>query len=563
MVAMTNSTSLTFIKEEIDSTLGEVGRHLEAWVADASQLQELDACAEAFHQLRGIFQVLELPAATLMITEMEQSARKLQEGGPAAALLGASLGQSVLLIGRYLEYVQLKNRPLPEVMVGGLNELRRAAGKPLIQESHFFSVDLARDRFPAPAASKTPASELGRLGRRLRHMYQVGLLGVLRAQNNTVSLKLMARALNRLDRLCGPAPMGRMWWIGRAMLEALIADDMTITPARKALLSQYDRQIKRLVQEGERALAADAPLLLLKESIFIVSLCSSSAGVVGEVKQAFDIRPRITDAELQAEIALMAGGGGSVIRTVAESLKEELNSVKQTLDLAAQGVADTDYRDVADGLARIGGTLTMVNLNREAQQLKARADSVRGWASNTDIESVDFQALVDDLLTAENAVASLEHSLAPSNDINRDVGNQKISRYQLDDARKSVVSECRSGLALAKRAVASFMEAGWDRMHLANLPGILGGVSGGLMFLDLGRGKAVMDACRAYIEQGLLASGVGTPEREHMDTLADAISSVDYYLESMEEMKPIGDAVLEIAEESMEELGFPVIRPVG
>ena len=36
MVAMTNSTSLTFLKEEIDSTLAEAGRSLEAWAADSS-----------------------------------------------------------------------------------------------------------------------------------------------------------------------------------------------------------------------------------------------------------------------------------------------------------------------------------------------------------------------------------------------------------------------------------------------------------------------------------------------------------------------------------------------
>lgn len=563
MVAMTSSTSLTFIKEEIDSSLSEVGKHLESWVADRSRTGELEACAEAFHQLRGIFQVLELPAATLLVTEMEQVASRLREGGVGVEALGEALSQSVVLLGRYLEYVQLKNRALPEVMVGGLNELRRAAGKALVQESHFFSVDLARDRLPPPPPSQTPASDLPRLARRLRHMYQIGLLGVLRDQNRTVSLKLMARALNRLDRLCGPVPMGRLWWIGRAMLEALIADDMVITAARKALLSQYDRQIKRLVVEGERALATDAPLLLIKESIFVISLCSRSSGAIGEVKQAFDLRPGITDAELQAEIALMAGGGGSVARSVAESLHEELNSIKQTLDMAAQGVADTDYADVANVMSRVGGTLVMVNLHDEAQRIRTRAEAVRNWRADMDVESVDFQTLVDDLLAVENAVAELEHSLSPRDEINREAGNQRISRYQLDDARKTVVSECRSGLALAKRAVASFLETGWDRMHLANLPGILTGVAGGLMFLDLGRARAVMDACKTYIEQGLLGAGAQTPEREHMDTLADAISSVDYYLESMEEMKPIGETVLEVAEQSMEALGFPVIRPVG
>jgi hypothetical protein len=37
---------------------------------------------------------------------------------------------------------------------------------------------------------------------------------------------------------------------------------------------------------------------------------------------------------------------------------------------------------------------------------------------------------------------------------------------------------------------------------------------------------------------------------------------VDYYLESMEEQKPIGDGVLEVAEQSMNVLGFPVSKGV-
>jgi hypothetical protein len=563
MVAMTSSTSLTFLKEEIDNTLSEASRQLEAWVAEPAKAAELAACAESFHQLRGIFQMLELPAATLMAAEMEQMVQRLEEDGAAAIPLASVLSQAIVLLGRYLEYVQLKNRTLPEIMVGGLNELRRAAGRPLVQESHFFAVDLARDRNPLPPPSHVSASELSRLARRLRHMYQVGLLGVLRGQNNQVSLKLMVRALSRIDRMCGPASLGKLWWIGRAAIEAMIADDMAITAARKALLSQYDRQIKRLIQEGERALGADAPLLLLKESIFVVSLCSQSSGVIAEVKQAFSLRPRITDKELQVEMALMAGGSGSVIRTVAVSLKEEINSIKQSLDLAAQGVADTDYADVADALGRLAGTLLMVNLQREAQQLRDRAAQVKSWPASMDTESMEFQAMVDDLLATENAIAGLQRSMAPEDDVHQQPRNSRISLYQLDEARMMVVTESRSGLALAKRAVGSFLESEWDRMHLANVPGILNSVSGGLMFLDLSRAKAVMDACRAYIEKGLLAPGGGAPTREDMDTLADAITSVDYYLESMEEQKPIGDAVLEIAEESMKELGYPVARPAA
>lgn len=561
MVAITNTTSLTFLKDEIDSSLGEAEKHLEAFVADPSLDAQINACVETFHQLRGIFQMLELPAATLMSEEMELVAQSAPASGNIPAY-GAALSQAIVLLGRYLEYVQLKNRALPELMISGINELRRAAAKPLIQESHFFAVDLSRDRYPPVEASQTSAADVPKLSRRLRHMYQVGLLGLLRGQNSKANLKMMARALERIDRLCGPVAISRMWWVARGALEAMLADDMVLTPARKALLSQYDRQIKKIIYEGGRALQSDVPLLMIKESIYVVSLCSRASGVLSEIKQVYDLRSRLTDRELQDEIALMSGGSGSVLRTVAENLKVELADVKQSLDLASQGVADNDYEDVANSLKRIAGSLVMVHLESQAQILKERAEKVRAWKTqNIDPQGLDFQELVDDLLTVENAIAGLERSLVPQDDMHRNENtNSKVSLYQLDEARVAVVAECRSGLTLTKRAVGSYVENNWDAMHLSNVPGTLAAVSGGLTFLELGRARAVMDACRSYIEQTLLGKGAAEPTREQMDTLADAISSVDYYLESMEEHKPIGESVLEVAEESMEELGYPVVR---
>ncbi|HCJ63966.1 MAG TPA: hypothetical protein DHV78_06730, partial [Alcanivorax sp.] len=68
-------------------------------------------------------------------------------------------------------------------------------------------------------------------------------------------LRLMARALARVDNLCGRCANSRFWWVARAATESLAEDRMVITPARKALLAQYDRQLKKLVYDGERALA--------------------------------------------------------------------------------------------------------------------------------------------------------------------------------------------------------------------------------------------------------------------------------------------------------------------
>ena len=557
MVAITNTTSLTFLKEAIDTTLTEAENQLEAFSDDHSRQDELQHCAQAFQQLRGICQVVELPAAALMSEEMALAARELQEKVSEARI--QALSNAIVLLARYFDYVQLKNRTLPALLIGGINELRRSGGKGLIQESHFFSADLSRQRAPEAPQRELSVSELSDLSRRLRHMYQVGLLGVLRGQGNATSLKLMARALVRLDRAAGQCGLSRFLWVAQAVLTAMYCDQMAITPARKALLSQYDRQLKKLVYGGDQAVTEEAPLLLIKESLFIVSLSAEDSGTIGDVKQAFGLKSEVSDTVLQRELALMTGASGSVIRSVATAMRDEIADLKESLDLASQGVADTNYQSVAASLNRLGSTLDMINKDDESRAIKLRAREVSKWAPDQNVEGEAFHGLVDDLLIVENVVAGLERSISPEDDVHRTANNTNISLYQLDDARMTVVGECRAGLALAKRSISSFMDNNWDAMHLSNLPGTFASIAGGLMFLELDRAKAVTEACHKYISNRLL-SGDQVPTRENMETLADALTGVDYYLESMEEQKPIGDGVLEVAEESMNALGFPVSK---
>jgi len=557
MVAITNTTSLTFLKEAIDTTLTEAENQLEAFSDDRSRQDELQHCAQAFQQLRGICQVVELPAAALMSEEMALAARELQDKVSDARI--QALSNAIVLLTRYFDYVQLKNRTLPALLIGGINELRRSGGKGLIQESHFFSADLSRQRAPEAPQREMSVSELSDLARRLRHMYQVGLLGVLRGQNNATNLKLMARALVRLDRAAGQCGLSRFLWVAQSVLTAMYCDQMAITPARKALLSQYDRQLKKLVYDGDQAVTEEAPLLLIKESLFIVSLSAEDSGTIGDVKQAFGLKSEVSDTVLQRELALMTGASGSVIRSVASAMRDEIADLKESLDLASQGVADTNYQSVAASLNRLGSTLDMINKDDESRAIKLRAREVSQWAPDQNVEGEAFHGLVDDLLIVENVVAGLERSISPEDDVHRTANNTNISLYQLDDARMTVVGECRAGLALAKRSISSFMDNNWDAMHLSNLPGTFASIAGGLMFLELDRAKAVTEACHKYISNRLLG-GDQVPTRENMETLADALTGVDYYLESMEEQKPIGDGVLEVAEESMNALGFPVSK---
>jgi len=169
--------------------------------------------------------------------------------------------------------------------------------------------------------------------------------------------------------------------------------------------------------------------------------------------------------------------------------------------------------------------------------------------------------VADALLYVESALSGLDR-LDLSNldlvDASDDTKYQLMARSQLQEAELLVIKEAQAGITLAKRAITSFMDSNWDGMHLTNVPVTLRSVWGGLIFLQLPRAAEVVRVCEQFIEQKLIRDRADKPSNSTMETLADAITSIDYFLEGMEDNKPIGDGVLDVAEDSMRELGFPV-----
>ncbi|MFZ5723023.1 MAG: hypothetical protein ACOY33_05120 [Pseudomonadota bacterium] len=559
MVAIQRTTSLNLVKEELDATLRQAETGLEAYVENPANPAALNPCIEAFHQVWGVLKVLEVPGAAELAQELESTARHVQQADVKEPQL-AALGNGIMVLGRYTEFLQIKGRNLPQLLVPALNALRATTGKQPVPESAFFPCDINGRRPGEGSDALESDAEIARLTRRLRQMYQVGLLGVLRGDNVATNLKMMDRALERVDKLGGGTPAGRLWWTARGALRALGQRGIEIDRTRKLYLGGIDRHLKQVVAEGGRVLREDPPKVLLRESIYLASLLPTSDQLGAAIRKAFRVSPDApTAAQLVEEREVMSGPGGSVIRTVAAQVHADLTTVKDLLDATMRGGSDAGYAQAAEEMAKVAHTLVMLGLTRESQVLKARAEVVRSWdGQNIDPGSADFQRLIDEMLAVENNVATLEKRFTPGETALE--GETKGSLYQLDDARKVVIAECRSGIALAKRGLTSYIEANFDRAHLNNIPKTLKDVSGGLRFLNLERAVGVLDACMTYIESRLLNANLPSPGANDMETLADAITSVDYFIESIEQLKPIGDGVLEIAEMSMEELGTPVAK---
>ena len=562
MVTIEGTASLNLVKEQLDESLSVAESSLEHFAEEPDNDSRLKHCIEQFSQLKGVFKLINLPGAAMLVEEMEGLGNViLAKTGEDIERALAALSNAIMVLNHYLEYVQAKQRSLPVLLVPSINELRNLQRKNVIPESTFFILEANPPRPEKNTGEPADSAKMEQIGRRLRLMYQVGMLGVFKGESATPNVKLMERALDRIDSLTSDRPLAKLWWLGRGVLDAY-NQDVEITNARKSLLGMIDRQIKATIYQGSVALDREPPKSVVKECVFIASLAGPVTDTLKEIHEQFQLEANeLSDKKLREERDLMNGPGGTVIKSVAEAIKEELTQIKDSLDLGARGATDDEesFGRISDSLVKIANTLLMLGLVDAANVLKDQSQHVRNWTqADVDADSEEFNVVADALLYVENSIAGM--SVMGSNvqgDQAEAAKKTGMSITQIEDARKVVVGESRAGLSLAKRAITSFMDSSWDGMHLNNVPTTLNSVWGGLIFLQLERAAKVLKSCEGFIGKKLVGEKI-KPDLHMMETLADAITSIDYYLESMEDNKPIGDGVLDVAEASMTELGFPV-----
>ncbi|QTN45420.1 ferrous iron transporter B [Ectopseudomonas mendocina] len=556
---VSGATSLNLVRDELFVTMEEAEQSLEHFIAERHNGSLLQQAVESLHQVRGTLNLIELAGAELLAQEVLDQATDIPAGaGEERDVQLAALSNALHVLRRYLENVDAHRQEMPELLLPAINDLRQAGAQQPLPESFFFSVRLDHARPHSATQALDGAAKLSE-GKRLRHMYQVGLLGFIREQNPQASLKLMVRAMARLDSLFANEPRGRMCWIGAAAIEAQCDGQLLPRKARKQLFSRLDRELKLMLGNPQY----EAPRSLLKELLYLVALADSHGPLASAMREVFGLTPLpFTDHLLEEEYQRLAGPGQAVMRSLSTAIREELASVKDMLDLLERGTLQGETLGTLHALlGKLAKTLGMVGLNSAGNSLSAQLPQVAAWSEDTPPQPEQLHKLADAVLYVEGMVASLERGEGrDSRPAAVEPGNEadSFASHQLNEARIVVVDEAQAGLALAKRAITAYLESGGDKMHLSNVPFSLQAVRGGLWFLEQRRAAMLVGACADYIQTRMLESGQ-MPSEQMLETLADALSSLEYYLEAGAVMRPeTRPSVLDLAEESVKALGMPV-----
>ncbi|SFP65770.1 chemosensory pili system protein ChpA (sensor histidine kinase/response regulator) [Geopseudomonas sagittaria] len=550
--------ALEWVKGEIAETLKQARQALEAFVESPQDLTRLRFCLNYIHQVQGTLQMVEFYGAALLAEEMEQLLQALIEGRASTQGDGLPvLMQAILQLPVYLERIQSARRDLPLVVLPLLNDLRAARSESLLSETSLFAPDLSARpaALPQAALERLERAGLPTLLRKLRQMLQVALVGYMRNQEPATQLAYLAKVFAKLESLCAGAPIAPLWSVAAGVVEGLSGDSIPASNTVRTLLREVDRELKRLIDEGIAALNQPAPDQLLKNLLFYVAKSPSEAGRIGELKARFQLAEAMPDSQVvDEERARMAGPDRDAMRSVVGALCEELVRVKDSLDLFVR----SDRHQMADlvglqaPLKQIADTLGVLGFGPQrkviADQLDVIGLLIGGQHQPNDAVLMDVAgALLFVEATLSGMVGPAEGERAEDN---------LLPTTDVGQIHQLVIKEARNGLEQSKDAIIEFIGSQWNHEHLARVPELLTQVRGGLGIIPLPRAAALLDACCRYIREQLLVRQT-VPSWQSLDTLADAITSVEYYLERIaEDHASQGDLILDVAEESLTALGY-------
>jgi chemosensory pili system protein ChpA (sensor histidine kinase/response regulator) len=540
-----SSQTLHIVAKELATTLNDARASLEAYAERSDQRALLEKCADQLHSAHGVLRLVEVYGAALLAEEMEHVTRYLlsSENDQKRQVDGLdALMRAMVQLPTYLERVLSGGRDLALVLLPLLNDLRSVRGSPLLSEGTLLLLNLKSDQPAQPQSQRLGEQSISvaQWARRLRPRFQIGLLGYIRGERTVQNLEILAKVAEKLEQVATTQPVFQLWWVTGAILEAVRANGLEGSATLKRLLGQADRQIKALYELGEARYCEDPPADLLNNLLYYVARASTTGGRIAAVRASFKLSELLpVDDSIEHERESLSAPSVKLMRTVAAAIKEDLSKVKDVLDIFVRrgGGRSDELIPQLELLKKISDTLGVLGLGELRQRIQEEISALSDMV--TDGKAPPEESLIrvaGVLLSVED---SLDDQLVrlilptaselPSSEI---PGAHDLEFRLVSEA---VLRECIVNMARIKEAVSIAVQKPGDfpPQGLDNVPQLLRGITAGLLMLGKGRAVELMDAIGAQV-RNLIEPGAPAPDAIRLERVADAIVSIEYYMETLQ-----------------------------
>lgn len=569
-----DTSTLGWVKAEIDETLKQARLSLETYADDTSDASRLRYCITYLHQVVGTLLMVELDGAANLARETEALADTVYKGDtePTEAVFEA-LTRGILAIPDHLARLQFGQADSPFRLLPLINDLRAAHGVEPIKKLDMFTPDLSVRPPENKDAEKLNDREFVELTKKLRHPFQQALLSWLRNGEDHASLEKMEQVVDELRDKAGMPSVEQLFWAAGAMIEAFHDNGLEGNNERKRLISRLDQNMKKLVDGVGKTALRNVSEELLKSILLEVGYATSRGTRVSQVKQAFAL-DALVPQEMDADADIEDMPSPEVLKSVADALGQEITDAQEILS----NFFDEDM-DEASSLEpalplfhNMSNTLEMLGikpLKELTDELIATSKAViDGTISDIEVASMPMARA---LLIIEQSTKEMHGSPVVwkqqvgdavwvlkslySDDVESpttdglEVSDDALSDVEFKQLASVVGDEVRVNLNKIEEILEAFAANPANTDVLTEVPENLIQIQGALQILGQDRAAEFTVRTSDYVEQ--VADGRLVPTALVLDGLAVSVGTIGAYVEGLQFNRANLDSLIDAADQDM------------
>lgn len=546
-----NTNSLEMVRQELTEQCRLVAKSCEEIKQGAGQ-QGLLTLASQLASLRGACQILEIEGILPLLRELEQLLAEQGEQLLENTEFIASLPHLMQMIKGYLGFVYKLEYDHPLLLLLEINQIRALTGKPLLSEAYFLA-DCLPDANIVEYSNEKSADIL-LVVRRARHLFQQGLVHAIRGSGHTGAFRIMSHAVRRVHQTLGDETEQLYWLLVFQVIEAFAKRALTADKMRLRSLMAIERQLRQLVQ-GNSTVEQCYPVELQRTMMGYLVLANIQTPPVHKLFTQLGLTPfKLDDQRIKADRALLGSDGEeSFVDTIA-LLRDKIDDITGLIQLFEEQRLDSEacaalLQEVVaiNELCSISGLATAAKMFAEcAQQLQSAGDQPPHELVTQIIDAIFY---LECLLLELQGRAPTSQQLA---DINSKPYAEVIESNIARRAEVQVIDEAKERLREVMGRLTDMQEGLAALAVNDNVHEVFDSIAGAARMLGLEKASAVAKQCSQYARNGQLL--VDLQNAKAMATFADVLVSLEYYLDNCRWDRNFDAAVLDIAEECLEQL---------
>jgi chemosensory pili system protein ChpA (sensor histidine kinase/response regulator) len=551
--AIVDRKTLAWIKEGVEEALESVIHAPDKFLADMEDSSPIQDCIAPLHRIKGAVQMVGVSGATLLALELEYLATALANGRVKQKRDAAEvLATGMLQLPGYLESLYHGQPDIPLILLPLLNDIRACQDKQLLTEGEFFYPDLSIDPPLQPDCECLVRGDLTTVARKLRPGYLSGLLGLIQEQDVVENVEKLILVIDNLLIASTTNKAKQFWWVALGVIESLYEQGLEASIAVKILLGRVDRQIQRVIEHGEEILMQEPPDKIIKNLLYYVAQAQTYNTRVVEIKKAFNL-DYPDDSLVKKARENLYGYNANLIESISTQVLEELGAIKDALDMAMrkkEGALDgldtvlQKFSIVADALGMLGINTQKDFLNKQRQFLVDKIEK------NETLNEDDFMGIASALLHIEISLADFGRAMG----IYQEEG--ALTPVEYEKSLKLVAKEILKEIQQIKDSINDYSQAS-EQAQLESIPDLLSRITGAMHVLRHDLQASIGHAVGDYVSKELVSAG-SEASMDKLDLLADAITGIENYYQTILEESVAPEIGLRVGAQSMAQLGYPL-----